>query len=158
MNQKNFAELVGVTPQRVSQWIQDGMAGVTWHGGRGKGTFIEVGKAVAWLKDRGYAMNPDSRRDGGEFATLVRDVKEIHDGLKAEEIRAALDRMFGVLDEAAQEIAEALELAPHVAWDAAAIALACAHHHACNTSSITAGLSDEAEEILKAGFAGPSTR
>lgn len=153
MNQAKFADLVGVTPQRVSQWIKAGMPSA-WHGGRGKGTYIDPKHAIAWLNERGYAMNPDSRRDGNTFPemeSVCADLKEIAAGERESTIRDAIDGIWLCLDDAADEVALWFEFDTPTAWDIAATVLVFAHRAACEKAEIDTGLPDEVETQLQAG-------
>ncbi|MCA9181105.1 MAG: hypothetical protein KDA51_06615 [Planctomycetales bacterium] len=159
MNQTKFAELIGVTPQRVSQLVQIGMAGVTWHGGRGKGTFIEPGKAIPWLKENGYAMNPDSRRSEDPFTnlgSLSADLASIQSDERDATTAAAIDGIWSAWRDAADELAESFELDAATAWDAAATVLVVAHHAACKEARIPSGIPKEVEARMIAGYPGPS--
>lgn len=139
MNQVKFAEFVGVSPQRVSQWVAEGMAGVTWHGGRGKGTFIEAGKALAWLEQKGYGQSPDMRRDGDGFSSLQRASSSVSSVRAAESQRAARDAIDGIWDglsEASDNIVEYYDVDPAEARHIAIEVLIAATGAACTRAGI----------------------
>ncbi|MCB1960620.1 MAG: hypothetical protein KDE68_08870 [Rhodocyclaceae bacterium] len=111
MNQTKFAQMLGCTPQRISQYKEMGMPGVSSYG-PGRSAYVDISVAFPWLMNNGYLWPKDG------------------DGISSQKDTSSkmINSIWGSWEEVAREVAEMYELDLPVATDivATAFSSACA--------------------------------
>lgn len=110
MTRREFAELIGRTPQAVSQWIQAGMP-ARHAGRRGRQIAISVEDALPWVLRHITAPLPERERLASERADQIALQNEAaRAGLVyTYQLRQAIGRLFDAFDECAQLPADLAE-------------------------------------------------